>query len=140
MKYNLRRLEDADYSKLVKWWKDWGWQAPPRDFLPENGTGGFMVSNDDSDICAGFIYLTNSKIAWIEFIISNKQYKEKDRKDAIQFLINSLSAIAEESGAGYGYAVLKHKGLIDYYQNSGFEQSDKNVTEMVAIWQQQQQH
>jgi hypothetical protein len=140
MKFNIRRLEESDYDELVKWWKDWKWDAPPRDFLPENGTGGFMVSNSDSDICAGFIYLTNSKIAWIEFVISNKQYKGKDRKDAIQFLINSLSAIAEESGAGYGYAVLKHKGLIEYYKNSGFNESDNNITEMVSIWQQQQQH
>jgi hypothetical protein len=114
MKFNIRRLEESDYDELVNWWKDWKWEAPPRDFLPENGTGGFMVSNDD--------------------------YKGKDRKEAIQFLINSLSAVAEESGAGYGYAVLKHKGLIEYYKNSGFSESDKNITEMVAIWQQQQQH
>jgi hypothetical protein len=139
MKYNIRRLEDSDYDTLVTWWKDWKWEAPPKDFLPENGTGGFMVSNDDSDICAGFIYLTNSKIAWIEFVISNKQYKEKDRKEAIQFLINSLSAVAQESKAKYGYAVLKHKGLIEYYENSGFYKSDENITEMITIWQQQQQ-
>ena len=61
MKLKLRRLEESDYDTLVTWWKDWKWEAPPGDFLPENGTGGFMVSNNDSDICAGFIYLTNSK-------------------------------------------------------------------------------
>lgn len=135
MKFKLRRLEDSDYDNLVKWWKDWKWDAPPKDFLPENGTGGFMVSNDDSDICAGFIYLTNSKIAWIEFIISNKQYKGKDRKDAIQFLINSLSAVAKESNAKYGYAVLKNKSLMKYYENSGFFKSDENITEMLTVWQ-----
>ncbi|MCH1473422.1 MAG: hypothetical protein L7V85_05875 [Bacteroidia bacterium] len=135
MKFNIRRLEDSDYESLVKWWKDWEWEAPPKDFLPENGTGGFMVSKDDSDICAGFIYLTNSKVAWIEFVISNKQYKEKDRKDAIQFLINSLSAVAQESNAKYGYAVLKHKGLIKHYEESGFFKSDENITEMLTLWQ-----
>lgn len=139
MEFNLRRLNDSDYDTLVKWWKDWGWEPPPKDFLPENGTGGFMVSKDDSEICSGFIYLTNSKVAWLEFVISNKEYKEKDRKEAIQFLINSLSAVAQETGAKYGYAVLKHKGLANYYKESGFFESDKNITEMITVWQQQQQ-
>jgi|TARA_B110000977_G_scaffold33369_1_gene44469 hypothetical protein len=139
MKLKLRRLEESDYDTLVTWWKDWKWEAPPRDFLPENGTGGFMVSNNDSDICAGFIYLTNSKIAWIEFIISDKQYKEEDRNEAIQFLINSLSGVAEETGAKYGYAILKNKSLMKYYEEANFTvTSDKN-TEMITIWQQQQQ-
>jgi len=139
MKLKLRRLEESDYDTLVTWWKDWKWEAPPRDFLPENGTGGFMVSNNDSDICAGFIYLTNSKIAWIEFIISDKQYKEEDRNEAIQFLINSLSSVAEETGAKYGYAILKNKSLMKYYEEANFTvTSDKN-TEMITIWQQQQQ-
>lgn len=139
MKLKLRRLEESDYDTLVTWWKDWKWEAPPRDFLPENGTGGFMVSNNDGDICAGFIYLTNSKIAWIEFIISDKQYKEEDRNEAIQFLINSLSGVAEETGAKYGYAILKNKSLMKYYEEANFTvTSDKN-TEMITIWQQQQQ-
>ena len=139
MKFKLRRLVESDYDTLVKWWKDWKWEPTPRDFLPENGTGGFMVTKDKKEICAGFIYLTNSKVAWIEFVISNKQYKEKDRKDAIQFLINSLSAVAQETGAKYGYAVLKHKGLKFYYENSGFFESDRNITEMITIWQSQQE-
>ena len=139
MKLKLRRLEESDYDTLVTWWKDWKWEAPPRDFLPENGTGGFMVSNNDSDICAGFIYLTNSKIAWIEFIISDKQYKEEDRNEAIQFLINSLSGVAEETGAKYGYAILKNKSLMKYYEEANFTVTGDNNTEMITIWQQQQQ-
>ena len=135
MKLKLRRLEESDYDTLVTWWKDWKWEAPPRDFLPENGTGGFMVSNNDSDICAGFIYLTNSKIAWIEFIISDKQYKEEDRNEAIQFLINSLSGVAEETGAKYGYAILKNKSLMKYYEEANFTVTGDNNTEMITIWQ-----
>ena len=135
MKLKLRRLEESDYDTLVTWWKDWKWEAPPRDFLPENGTGGFMVSNNDSDICAGFIYLTNSKIAWIEFIISDKQYKEEDRNEAIQFLINSLSCVAEETGAKYGYAILKNKSLMKYYEEANFTVTGDNNTEMITIWQ-----
>ena len=63
MKLNIQKLKENDYEKLlVNWWKDWGWQAPPKDFLPDNGAGGFMVYNKDIPICAGFIYKSNSKV------------------------------------------------------------------------------
>ena len=38
MELNIRRLNDEDYSALVKWWDTWPeWQAPPKDFLPDTG-------------------------------------------------------------------------------------------------------
>ena len=41
MDFSIRKLEPSDYEEvLVGWWKDWGWQAPAQDFLPENGEGG----------------------------------------------------------------------------------------------------
>ena len=77
MGFTIRLLEDGDYENtLVKWWNDWKWDAPAKDFLPQEGRGGIMVSKDDVDICAGFLYFTNSKAAWCEFIVSNKDYKE----------------------------------------------------------------
>ena len=56
---DVRYLIDSDYEILVDWWKDWRWDAPPRDMLPQDGVGGLMVSKDGVDICAGFIYFTN---------------------------------------------------------------------------------
>jgi hypothetical protein len=53
MKFNIRLLKEGDYEDtLVGWWKDWKWTAPPKEFLPNDGTGGFMVSKDGVDICA----------------------------------------------------------------------------------------
>lgn len=137
MVFNLRQLNDKDYEEtLVKWWEDWGWTPPPpKDFLPLNGTGGLMVSKDGKDICAGFIYMTNSKVALTEFVISNKEYKEKDRSAAIQFLIESICAVAEKSGYKYAHVILKNKALKKKYEASGYIDSDKDVIEMVKVWQ-----
>ena len=87
MKFETRLLNENDYDEiLVKWWKDWGWEAPPKDFLPENGTSGLIVFDGDEPICAGFIYLTNSEVAWVDWIISSKTYNTKpNRKEAISF-------------------------------------------------------
>jgi hypothetical protein len=57
MKLYIRRLEDNDYDNiLLTWWKAWGWEAPPKDFLPNDGVGGFIVYDNDIPVCAGFVW------------------------------------------------------------------------------------
>lgn len=128
----IRTLEEADYDLLVKWWKDWGWSPPNRDMLPHEGKGGLIVYDNEEPVCAGFLYLTNSKMAWVEFVISSKTYK-KGRRQALLLLIAKLTAGAELSGAKYIYTILKHKGLIKTYESLGYEKADCNSQEMVKI-------
>ena len=134
MDFQVRGLVEEDYDNLlVKWWESWGWPAPPRDFLPENGTGGLMVQKDGKDICAGFIYTTNSGVALTEFVISDKEYKDSDRGEAIQFLIDCILVMVQEMGCKYAHVILKNKSLLNKYKKSGYIVSDDNVIEM--IWQ-----
>ena len=45
MEFNIRKLNSTDYDNiLVEWWKDWGWDAPAKDFLPDDGEGGWTGS------------------------------------------------------------------------------------------------
>ena len=92
MIFDIRPLKDEDYDTiLVDWWKDWNWDAPLRDFLPDNGKGGLIVYDGETPVCAGFVYLTNSKVAWVDWIISNKNYRKKpDRGQAIGLLIETV--------------------------------------------------
>jgi hypothetical protein len=102
--------------------------------LPEEGKGGVMISKDGVEICAGFVYFTNSKTAWIEFIVSNFHYRENDRHEALEFLINVLIEMIKENGNfKYIYTSLKSKSLIDRYSNCGFQKGDSNCQEMVKI-------
>ena len=130
-----RLVSEDDYNNILcGWWKDWRWTPPPFDFLPKTGV---IVSKDGVDVCAGFVYFTNSKVAWIEFIVSNFNYKEKDRGEIINFTINILSELAKDNGFSYLYASLKNKSLIERYKKNGFEQGDSNCQEMIKnIWQQ----
>ena len=93
MKLNIEPLQEGDYENILcQWWKDWRWTPPSKDFLPENGTGGFMVSDDGVPVCAGFMYRTNSKAVWCDWIVSNFEYKNKQgRKEAIELLINTIA-------------------------------------------------
>ena len=130
---DIRFLEFSDYEDtLVQWWKDWRWEPPKRDFLPGNGESGLMVSHQGVDICAGFIYLTNSKAAWSEFIISNFNIKDKSiRNEAILILINALSEVAKDHGCEYVFTSIKNESLLEKYTSSGYEIGSKGCYELI---------
>lgn len=128
----IRELQDNDYEDiLVGWWKQWGWEPPQKDFLPRDGKGGIIVYDGDTPICAGYMYLTNSKVSWVDWIISNKEYKGKERKAAIKLLVYTLTIICKDSGSKYVYALIKHQGLIETYEELGYIKGDNYTSEMI---------
>jgi len=131
MKFTTKLIQHEDYDDiLVGWWKDWGWQAPTRDFLPQDGMGGIMVWDGDTPVCAGFLYNTNSKVAWVDWIISNKQYRES-RKEALTILVESLTSLAKSIDNKFAYALIKHDGLINVYEGVGYVKGDSYNKEMI---------
>ncbi len=130
MNLNIRPLLDEDYETiLVEWWKQWGWKPPQKDFLPESG---LMVLDGDEPVCAGFIYTTNSGVAWVDWIVSSKTYRKKPtRSQAIEWLIFNLEQLAKNTGHKYVYALIKHKGLISVYEKLGFTKGDSYNTELI---------
>lgn len=133
MELTIRPLNETDYETILcKWWSDWGWVVPQKDFLPQDGQGGLMVLDGDIPVCAGFLYLTNSGVAWVDWIVSSKTYRKKpQRKNAIEWLIVSLENLAKKTGHTYVYALIKHKGLINVYEKLGFIQGDIYTTELI---------
>jgi hypothetical protein len=136
MVFNIQPLKETDYSDiLVGWWESWGWEPPHKDFLPDNGTGGICVFEDTTPICAGFLYTTNSGVAWVDWIVSNKEYRKKpQRQQAIGLLIETLTNIAQKTGHKYSYALIKHRGLIETYKSIGYIEADKYTTEMIKVF------
>lgn len=130
--YNVKWLEHNDYNILCEWWKDWRWTPPPRELLPDNAKCGIIVSKDDVDICAGFIYLTNSKFAIIEYIVSNFKVKDKEiRKEALTFLINALDNIAKREGYIATFTSLKNPSLKNIYLECGYQVGSENTVELI---------
>lgn len=127
----IRQLTSNDYDEiLVGWWKDWRWTAPMRDFLPMNGAGGYIVYDEDIPVCAGYMYLTNSKAGWCDWIVSNFNYRGK-RKEALSLLIDTISTQLKKLGYEYSYTVLKSKSLINTYKESGYMEGSTQCTEMI---------
>ena len=105
-----RKLQKSDWSTIQQWWSNWPeWEAPPRDFLPDDGSSGLIIEKDNKPIVAGFIYLTNSKVALLEWVISDPKYRSEDRHDAINLLIEKSEKLIKDIGYKYMFTVTKHK-------------------------------
>lgn len=129
----VRPLNENDYDAILSvWWRNWGWEPVERDFLPDDGKGGLMVLDGDEPICAGFIYTTNSKVAWVDWIISSDTYRKKpERKDAIKLLVETLTNICRNTGHKYSYALIKHPGLIETYEDLGYVKGEGYIGEFI---------
>jgi len=132
MKFNIRKLEVSDWSTLVKWWDSWPeWVAPPKTFLPENGTGGLIVEKDEQPVVAGFLYFTNSQAVLLEWIISNPEYRNTDRQEAIELLINMAEEICKKQGQVHMFSIGRNKHLIETHKKLGWNIDSKPSYEIV---------
>ena len=121
MELNIRMLKDSDWNTLVEWWDAWPeWTAPSKDFLPDNGKGGFMVEKNNQPIVAGFLYTTNSKAALLEWIVSNPKYREDDREQAIELLIEGAESVCKEQGIKYIFSIGRNKHLMNTHKKLGY--------------------
>ena len=136
MEFEIKQLEPHHYDEvLVKWWNDWGWTPPAKEFLPDDGTGGLIVYDGDIPVCAGFVYVTNSKVSWVDWIISNREYRKKPhRRNALELLLDTLTNVCQRNGSKYVYALIKHKGLINVYESVGYTKGDSYTHEMIKVF------
>tara|TARA_R110002020_G_scaffold6444_4_gene27480 strand:+ start:8999 stop:9400 length:402 start_codon:yes stop_codon:yes gene_type:complete len=130
---NIRKLTENDYKTLVKWWKAWKWPPIEKDFLPDNGTGGFVVEKEGVMIVAGFVYITNSKAVLLEWIISNPKYREDDRDMAITCLINTIEKIVKGWGYNYIFTIGRTQPLIKKHKELGWHVDDKPSHEIIKV-------
>jgi hypothetical protein len=127
-----RSLNENDWDTLVEWWDEWpDWTTPPREFLPDNGTGGLMVEKDGLPIVAGFIYETNSAGALFEWVVSNPKYRESDRRDAIEKLINDAESTMKTMGYKHIFSIGRSKSLMNIHKKLGWHVDKKPSHEII---------
>jgi hypothetical protein len=120
MELTVRALQESDWDTLQSWWTKWEWPEMNRDLLPLNGLGGLIIFKNETPVVSGFLYLTNSNVAWMEWIISNPEYKENDRKEAIELLIKELENVALSMNKTIILSVGRNKGLINAHRGLGY--------------------
>ena len=132
-KLNFRKLVEGDYETICKWWKWWRWPIPPKDFLPNDGKSGFIVEKNNIPIVSGFLFITNSKGAKLEWIVSNPKYREDDRKDAIELLIVEAEKMSKDLGFEHMFSIGRNKQLMETHKKLGWHVDKKPSHELVKI-------
>ena len=130
---NTRTLTESDYEILTDWWKAWGWPALAKDMLPDNGTGGIMVENKGENIVAGFLYWSNSKLVWLDWIISNPKTNRDIRQEAIKKLILTAEHMTKEAGSKYMMSISRSNSLLKIHKELGWTIDKTPSHEMVKI-------
>ena len=133
MELNIRKLKEEDYDIFSDWWVKWDWPVLPKEFLPNNGTGGYMVEKNGIPIVCGFVYETNSKWYLFEWIVSNPKYRDKDRKQAIELLITSVQDIYSRKGVRALFAVGRNNKLIEIKKKLGWIVEPKPSYELTKM-------
>ncbi len=143
----VRKLLESDWEFLPKWWdkydqEPWIHTENFRDIMPgafligeydtkRAGLGGFMVCKDDHPIAAMWLGLTNSHCALPTAAISDPEYRDKDRKKAIQLLVNFVTDFAKDLGFKYSFGWAQKGYMLDYYLKAGYNKFDNPSYELI---------
>ena len=133
MKY--RKIEESDVDVIQSLYtKIDGFRKPARPNLPGNGLDGFVAVSDSGDIIgATYCYMTsNSPYCWIEWSISNRDYRGKDRKEILPNLINYACEEMKKAGYQVAFAFASEpQKLIEKYESAGFKHDGHWVRELI---------
>jgi len=130
---NTRTLMESDYKILSDWWIAWSWPVMAKDMLPDNGTGGIMVEHEGENIVAGFLYWSNSKLVWLDWIISNPKSDKDIRQEAIKKLILTAESMTKKAGSKYMMSISRSNSLLKIHEQMGWTIDKTPSHEMIKI-------
>lgn len=120
-----RRIRAEDYDMLASWWAAQKFPVIPWEALPQIGV---LIGDENEPLAAGWLYQTDSCIAWIEWVVANpKPQDRKLRSLAIDAVISALTTQAKEIGAKMIFTSNKHARLGKRFKDQGFQHTDSGV-------------
>ena len=131
-KINIRKIQLEDYEFINKWWDEQGFVPLEKDILPMNGLGGIIIEKE-KPIAAAYLYLTNSKVGYIDNLITDPKYVSKDRFDIILMLIRACEQMANDVGCLEIWAMTENEGIIQRCKALGYNTSERNFVRIFSI-------
>jgi hypothetical protein len=117
---------DEHFEEITRWFTHWGLMSPKREMLSSNG---IIVR----DIACGFLYLTDSSMAFLDFYISNPKSKKEDRAKALSMITKNLIAWAKEYGVTNLLANSQIKTIQNLAVENGFQPYGLSLTFMKEL-------
>ena len=112
-------------------WVAHKWSPVPIDCLPQSG---IIIEDKDTGefLSSGFIYNTDSSIAWLEWVLSNPKAGLKKRTKSLDILIKQLIKIAAQGKKTKIFSSTVSKGLLKLYEKHGLNATDTGVTQVIG--------
>lgn len=120
-----------DYEFLKQWWLRHGKVAPDLEFLSDIGI--VYIDDDERPVAAGFIYTTNSKMALLEYLVTDPLAPIFKRGIAVKQLIKFGIEESKRNGAKVIITSVKNKKLINFYKKIGFIEDSGESKNMIKI-------
>lgn len=127
--FEWRYINGDDLRDVVTgWWCDWDFPIPPPECLPERGV---IVSDGDGDLYAGYLYLTDGRIGWMEWVVSNRAATPARKRGALAFLTDVLSGMAKQEGMLLVFTSTSIVGYRNGLEKCGFLLGDTNTYQLI---------
>lgn len=127
MNFNIRQYEKSDFNMIASWWKTKTDVEINRVIESEYG---YIVSLDDKDICAMFLYPTKgSKIAWIGWPIADPESDKDDRSTALDLLFDIAHSEAESMGYKAIWTTSKSSAVEDRLKKHNYIKGDTGINQ-----------
>lgn len=124
MTFEVRKLSGEDLPEVYAWWRAQKWPPVSADHLSENG---FIIPG----YTAGWIYSTDSAIAWMEFIVANPNTGPEERAQALDALISTMINWTVNRGFTKIFTSVNHPRLKERYAKHGFVETDTGMSSMI---------
>ena len=124
----FRNFEKGDYETVCEWWKWWwgsfGAEPIRRGFLPKDKRC-YIIEKNGTPVASTFLILSYDipAVAWTTYLVSNPDYREKDRRDLIEILIKNVEKEAEKYGVIQLFTVCGDKHISGIHRNLGWDMS-----------------
>jgi hypothetical protein len=126
----IKVFTSEDYDTVMGWFKEWDWPTIPPESLPP---GGFVMFDEThpEGVCAAWVYFTDSNLAWLEWVVSNKKADKMTRKQGLDELVKACVDYAKMRGAKAVFSSCKNESLKDRYKRLGALETDQGVSHFI---------
>jgi hypothetical protein len=123
---NIISFTPEHYEEISCWWRDQNWTPVDLKTLPTNG---LIIPG----VCAGFLYMTDSNLCLLEWVIANPKTDKEIRSEGLDLLIDSLLKKAEELKYSLVFTSVSHPRLMDRYTKLGFQKTDTDMCNFIKV-------
>lgn len=114
---NVAFYQPDQHNEMIRnWYEAWGMEFDPS-IMPATG---IVMEN----VCAIFMYETNSKVCFLEGYISNPIIDKKVRDECLDHIADKMIKVAKDKGYEYAFIYSRHEVVAKRAIKHGFSVSD----------------